>query len=219
MATVEATFTKEELLRDLSPETPFVLYGANWGSYEEVVRELWGIGSIQISYNRGILKIMSKSPEHEYYTKVIEKIVDRVSFGLLKKVISFGGPTIKKEIIERGVEPDACFYVNRANLVSGSANIDIAEIPPDIVVEVDVHHKSDEKFEIYAAFEVPEFWLYDKKELKIFRLVNQEYKQVPASEQLPVLTSKILTEFLNRSQTEDQFDVLVDFENWLQKNK
>ena len=219
MVTLEATFTKEELLRDLSPETPFVLYGVNWDGYEDVVRELRGIGSIQVSYNRGVLKIMSKSPEHEYYTELLKRIVDRVSFGLLKKVISFGGPTIKKETVERGVEPDACFYVNRANLVSGSAQIEIAEIPPDIVVEIDVHHKSDEKFDIYAAFGVPEFWLYDKKELRIFRLENREYRQIQASEQLPILTSIILTEFLNRSQTEDQFDVLLDFENWLQNNK
>lgn len=219
MVTVEATFTKEELLKDLSPETSFVLYGVNWDDYEEVVKELWGIGSLQVIYNRGILKIMSKSPEHEYYAELLKRIVDRVSFGLLKKVISFGSPTIKKKNLERGVEPDACFYVNRANLVSGKAQIDIAEIPPDIVLEVDVYHKSDDKFDIYAAFGVPEFWLYDKKELRIFRLENDEYKQIPASEQLPVLTGEILTEFLNRSQTEDQFDVLLDFENRLQKNK
>jgi Uma2 family endonuclease len=219
MVTVEATFTKEELLRDLSPEVPFVLYGVNWDDYEEVIEELWGISALQVSYNRGILKIMPKSPEHEYYAELLKRIVDRVSFGLLTKVISFGSPTIKKKILERGVEPDACFYVNRANLVSGKSQIDIAEIPPDIVLEVDVHHKSDDKFDIYAGFKVPEFWLYDKKELRIFHLENQEYKQISASEQLPVLTSKILTEFLNRSQTEDQFDVLLDFENWLQKNK
>ncbi|HSK71570.1 MAG TPA: Uma2 family endonuclease [Pyrinomonadaceae bacterium] len=220
MATIEATFTKEELLSELSPETPFVLYGANWDSYEEVVQELWGVGSVQVIYNRGILKIMPKSPEHEYYAELVKRIVDRVSFGLHKKVISFGSPTMKKNTLEKGVEPDACFYVSRAALVSGSAKIDISEIPPDIVVEIDVYHKSDDKFEIYAAFGVPEFWLYDQKTLRIYRLEKDDkYEETSASLEFPILTSEILTKFLNQSRQKDQFEILLDFEDWLRKGK
>jgi Uma2 family endonuclease len=218
MVTVESTFTKEDLLRGLSPKTPFMMLGVSWDDYEEIVRELAG-SSVQTTYHDGILKIMSKSSEHEYFIEFIKRIVDRLSIFLRIKIIFFGSPTIKQSFIKKGVEPDACFYVSRAGLVSGRADIEVAENVPDIVVEVDVHHSSEEKFEIYSAFGVPEFWLYDEEKLKIYRLENKVYQEVTMSIELPVLSAEVLTEFLTRSKTEDQFDLLIDFENQLRNNQ
>jgi Uma2 family endonuclease len=88
------------------------------------------------------------------------------------------------------------------------------------VVEIDEIHKSDDKFEIYAAFGIKEFWLYDAEILRMFELSEKgEYLLIEKSISLPILTAADLTEFLNRSQSEDQFEVLLDFENWLQENK
>jgi Uma2 family endonuclease len=218
MVTIEATITKDSLLRDLVPDNPIILYGVSWENYENLVRELDG-SSVQMTYNRGILKIMSKSGEHEYYIKLLERLVDRICFGFMIKVIFFGGPTIKKSFHKKGVEPDACFYVSRANLVSGRADVNVSEIVPDIVVEVDVTHADEDKFEIYAAFGIPEFWRYSENNFQIFRLENTEYKEVTASFELPQLSAKTLTEFLNRSKTEDQFDLLIEFENLLKEKK
>ncbi|MBX7171780.1 MAG: Uma2 family endonuclease [Pyrinomonadaceae bacterium] len=218
MVTVESTFTKQDILRDLSPQTPFVLYGISWDDYEEVVRELDG-SSVQTIYNHGILKVMSKSSEHEYFIELIKRIIDRVSFILLKKVIFFGSPTIKQSFIKKGVEPDACFYVSRANLVSGQSKIDVSQNVPDIVVEVDIHHSSEDNFEIYSAFGVSEFWLYDGNDLKIYQLKDGKYIEITASAELSNLTSASLTEFLNRSKTEDQFELLIEFENKLKNNE
>ncbi len=127
---------------------------------------------------------------------------------------------MKRKSKEKGAEPDACFFISRANLVSGKTDIDIAEILPDVVLEIDVTHKSNEKFEIYSAFGVKEFWIYDQKKLRIYLLQdNCEYKETEASAEIPILTSQVLTEYLNRSQKEDQFEVLLDFQNRLQENK
>lgn len=216
MVTIESTFTKDNLLRDLIPDNPLILYGISWGNYEKLVRELDG-SSVQMTYNRGILKIMSKSGEHEYYIKMLEQIVGILSRIILKKVIHFGGPTIKKSFVKKGVEPDACFYVSKANLVSGKADVNVSEIVPDIVVEVDVTHADEDKFEIYSAFGISEFWRYSENSFQIFRLENTKYKEVSESVELPQLSSAILTEFLNRSKSEDQFDLLIEFENQLRE--
>ncbi len=214
MVTIETTFTKEDLLDSLSPKTPFMMFGVSWADYEEIVSELDG-SSVQTTYNDGILKIMSKSSEHEYFIEFIKQLVGILSRTLRIRALHFGSPTIKQSFIKKGVEPDACFYVGRAHLVSGKAKIDVAENVPDIVVEVDVHHSSEEKFEIYSAFGVAEFWLYDEEKLKIYRLENNVFREVTASLELPFLTAKILTDFLTRSKTEDQFDLLIEFENQL----
>ena len=212
MVTVESTFTKQDILSGLSPETPFVMLGIGWDDYEEIVRELDG-SSVQMTYNRGILKIMSKSSEHEYFIEFIKQLVGILSRTLRIKALHFGSPTIKKSFLERGAEPDACFYISSADLVSGKANVDVVKNVPDIVVEVDIHHSSDDKFEIYPALGVPEFWLYDGDEMKIYRLENEKYEEISASLELPTLSAKTLTEFLNRSKTEDQFDLLIEFES------
>ncbi|MCU0239811.1 MAG: Uma2 family endonuclease [Pyrinomonadaceae bacterium] len=216
MVTVESTFTKDNLLRDLVPDNPLILYGVSWETYENLVRELDG-SSVQITYNRGILKLMSKSGEHEYYIEFLKQLVGILSRIILKKVIHFGGPTIKKSFAKKGVEPDACFYVSRANLVSGRADVNVSEIVPDIVVEVDVTHADEDKFEIYSAFGISEFWRYNENNFQIFRLENNEYKEISESVELPQLSAKLLTEYLNRSKSQDQFDLLIEFENELRK--
>jgi Uma2 family endonuclease len=110
-------------------------------------------------------------------------------------------------------------YVSRANMVSGRANANVSEIVPDIVVEVDVTHADEDKFEIYSAFGISEFWRYNENNFQIFRLENAEYKEVTASIELPQLSAKTLTEFLNRSKSEDQFDLLIEFENSLKEKQ
>jgi Uma2 family endonuclease len=124
MVTIESAFTKDNLLRDLVPDNPLILYGVSWENYENLVSELDG-SSVQMAYNRGILKIISKSGEHEYYIEFIKRMVDRLSIVFLQRIIFFGGLTIKKSFAKKGVEPDACFYVSRANLVSGRADLNV----------------------------------------------------------------------------------------------
>lgn len=125
----------------------------------------------------------------------------------------------KKKAI--GLEPDASYYVKRAGKVEPLDYVpNEPDLPPDIVIEIDVHHGSDDKFEIYAEFGVSEFWQYENENLRMFKLQeNGEYKEIERSEQLPVLTGAILTEFLKRGLNEEQFTLLTDFQKWLAENK
>lgn len=118
-----------------------------------------------------------------------------------------------------GVEPDLSYFVSKAGLhrVKNYVENEIL-LPPDIVVEIDISHRSDDKFFIYSELGIAEFWRYVDKELKIFILQDDgTYSEGARSEQLSVLTSQILTNFLNRGEEEEQFKILNDFQNWLQK--
>ena len=53
----------------------------------------------------------------------------------------------------------------------------------------------------------------------MFTLQGGRYAEVDKSGQLPILTSVVLTDCLNRTETEEQFIVLSDFQTWLQKSK
>ena len=61
-----------------------------------------------------------------------------------------------------------------------------------------------------------ELWRYDGHALTIYHLQQGEYVSAESSRALPMLTSRVLTEFLTRSQQEDQYETLLAFEQWLQ---
>ena len=87
------------------------------------------------------------------------------------------------------------------------------------MVEIDLHHDSISKFPIYAAFGVPELWRYDGDTLTIYQLREGKYVASAASPSLPLLTGAVLTEFLARSPKEDQYDILLAFEEWLKAHE
>ena len=89
--------------------------------------------------------------------------------------------------------------------------------PPDIVVEVDIHHESLFKFPVYAALGIPEVWRFDGKTLLMYNLTKGVYVPAESSRALPMLTSSTLTEFLALGQHKDQYDIVLAFEAWLDK--
>ncbi|MCS6805935.1 MAG: Uma2 family endonuclease, partial [Blastocatellia bacterium] len=90
--------------------------------------------------------------------------------------------------------------------------------PPDIAVEIDVHHDSTFKLPIYAALGVPEVWRYDGKEVTIYLLRGEGYEVSAQSQALPLLTSRVLTEFLTRLRDEGELQALLAFDEWLQSH-
>jgi len=125
--------------------------------------------------------------------------------------------TMKTKSEGKGSERDACFYVQSAASIGGKKQLDFtSDPPPDIVVEVDVHHESLSKFPIYAALNVPEIWHYDGQALTIYHFRQDPYIRAESSLALPLLTGSTLTEFLSRSSGEDQYEILLTFESWLE---
>ena len=184
------------------------------GSDEELIAAVGEAKGLRISYDSGRLQITTLSSAHESYQFLISNLVNLLSVRLRIKVLCFGSATMKKQ--PKGVEPDLMFYVQTAAALGNRIDIDFSlDPPPDIVVEVDLQHQSIAKFPIYAAFGVPEIWRYDGRLMTIHYLERGEYAPTETSRALPVLSSGTLTEFLARSQTEDQYHTLLAFEEWL----
>ena len=117
----------------------------------------------------------------------------------------------------KGSEPDACFYVQSASRIGNRVLLDFTnDPPPDIVVEIDINHDSLSKFPIYTALGVSEIWRYDGQTLVIHLLEHNQYVTSDASLALPMLTGRVLNEFLSRSRSEDQYETLLAFETWLE---
>jgi Uma2 family endonuclease len=136
-------------------------------------------------------------------------------------ILSFGSATMRKRRRAKGHEPDGCFYVQTAAMIGNKIQLDFeTDPPPDIVVEIDVHHDSRSRFPVYAALGVPEIWRYDGKAMTIYHLSEegdgQQYDTGDTSAALPILTAQLLTEIIERMRSEGELVALLAFDEWLQ---
>lgn len=191
--------------------------GVSWEEYEELLRQVGESSGLRISFNDGRLTIMTLGTEHENYARFVERLLTTLSLRRRLNIRFFGGATIKKVEVQKGVEPDACFYVQRADALGNRVELDFEkDPPPDIALEIDVHHDSMFKLAIYAALGVPEIWRYDGRELTIYLLEGDKYEVSGQSRALPLLTSRVLTEHLARLREEGELGSLLAFDEWLQ---
>ena len=209
-----------EAIAHLPPGGTLILTDVPWEDYEQLLADLGDSYVVRISYDRGRLEIMSPSIRHENFAETISGLARVIADELDIVLESLGSTTYKQEWLERGVEPDACFYVENAPRIIGKRRVDLtSDPPPDIVVEVDVSHESTKKLAIYAGMGVPEVWRYDEERTYIYRLTEQEYVEVSASPTFPFLTSDALTQFLEQSKTEGQTAALRSFRDWLRTQR
>lgn len=212
----------EDIISEIASDEAKTFYGVSWDEYVDFTKKTLDKTNLKISYQRGILKVMGQGLRHENLSRFLERMMTLVTMFLKINIVPAGSMTLISNKVRKGADPDESYYIQNAHRVTFKKELfdDETDTPPDIVVEIDDSHKSDDKFEIYAAFGIKEFWLYDTKEMRIFELTETgEYLLSENSPALPILSAEVLTDFLNRSQTEDQFKVLTEFQTWLEEMK
>ncbi|HEX5085191.1 MAG TPA: Uma2 family endonuclease [Blastocatellia bacterium] len=205
------------IVSQLPEDTEVIFHGATWEDYEELLDQVGEAAGLRISFNDGTLKVMSLSSEHEKYVRFIEGLIVAIKLRLRINIVSFGSTTMRKRRKSKGNEPDACFYVQTAAVIGNRIELDFSiDPPPDIVLEVDIHHDSTNNDAIYAALGAPEIWRYDGCAMTIYHLQEGEYVVAEASRALSMLNGEILTEHMNRMLRDGEFEALLAFDGWLQ---
>jgi len=188
----------------------------SWDDYEQLLEEMAEWPGMRVSYDHGRVEIMSPSFQHEKFIAFISGVGRILAEEMNLTVEAAGATTYKQESLLKGSEGDESFYVRNAAAIIGKREIDLdVDPPPDVVVEVDITNESLSKFPIYAAFLVPEIWRYDGKQARIYHLVNHDYVERESSLSFTFLTSRALTEFLDKSKTQGQTAALAVFRQWV----
>lgn len=178
-----------------------ILRGVSWETYERLLAEHEESSGTHFAYDRGRLEIMVLSAKPEAIKHTLALLVEILAEELAVDVYGLGSTTFRREDLERGFEPDACFYIQQEALVRSKEEIDLAvDPPPDLVIEVDLTSLSLNKFPIFAALGVPEVWRYDNAQVTIFRLEAGKYFERPESDALAKVTSEALTDFVTTSK-------------------
>jgi Uma2 family endonuclease len=196
-----------------------VLHGIPWHLYWEL-RELPENESLRMTYDRGKLEVMTLSRRHERYARLIERLIYVWSDEQGIAIESCGSMTIRREDLERGFEPDNCYYIAHEPLLREREELDFAvDPPPDLAVEVEVSRAAVGKMPIYAAFGVPELWRYDGQKLQMFTLSGEQYQRAAQSQAIVGFPATKAEACLAELGTAGTTQLAREFREWVRRNR
>ena len=179
------------------PEQKVFLENVSWQTYERLLAEREERRKPRFFYDQGVLEIVSPSTEHEAVSRTVALLVQLLTAELGIDLFSAGSTTFRREDLERGFEPDECFYFSEnAGHARNVGDIDLStDPPPDLVVEIDVTSPSLNKLPVYARLGISEVWRFSSGQAEILLLnANGDYEasSTLTSRVLPSLTGEAL---------------------------
>src|SRR6478609_4387760 len=96
----------------------FILHDVSWRGYETILKEL-GNRHVFVTYDQGTLEFISPSPKHGRVSSLISRLIWAYTEERGIPVASYGMTTFRREDIEKGMEPDDCFYVENEPKMRG----------------------------------------------------------------------------------------------------
>lgn len=192
-----------------------VIYDVSWETYERLLSDLSDRSSPRLTYDRGRLEIMSPTEEHEELNRSLAALVEAVAEELEIDIRSLGSTTFRRQDLERGFEPDSCFYVQSLSKLESNRRVDLElDPPPDIVIEIDISHSSMEKLALYREMGVPEAWRHDGDSVTIHVLQERGYETAETSRAFPIVSATKLNELLETRRTQKQYEWLQSIREW-----
>lgn len=205
------------LLRKSAPGGHIVLQDISWATYSALLKDLESHPGVRVTYDRGLLEIMSPSKLHEKLKKLVSQILEVLMLELNIERESAGATTWRREDLDRGLEPDECYYIANASRVQGKDQLDLrVDPPPDLAIEVDLQEAAIDKLAIYAALGIAEVWRYDGEIVRVYLLQpDRTYQESRASLSFPFLPLDELTRFLSQRQVLGETRLLRAFRDWV----
>ncbi len=199
-------------------EQRFALGGMSWDFYLRCCDELEG-SRTRVTYNEGKLEFMVTHSPHEFYKTMLAKLVEMMLFQQRRPVRSGGSLTIRRADLEKGFEPDECWWIEHEPELRGKSDIDFSVDPaPDLAVEIEITSSLANRVGIYAAIGVPEIWRFDGKTLRFYSLQSDRtYADQPTSASFAGLRPADLVSYLDLFDQRDETQRLHAFVQWFQE--
>ena len=109
--------------------TAIMLSGIGWRTYEALLADLKN-RPIRLTFDRGNLEIMAPTFNHERCKRKVGRVIETLAEETNQAIVSGGSTTFRREDLERGLEPDDCFYLTNASAILGKEEIDLRTDPP-----------------------------------------------------------------------------------------
>ena len=199
------------------PGQKVVLEQINWQEFETILNELGEKRSARIAYQNRLLEIMTPLPEHEVNKVVIGDFIKAIMEELDIEFYPLGSTTFKNKIMQQGIEPDDCFYIQNEAKVRGKKRLDLTiDPPPDLALEIDITSRTHSN--IYANLGVPELWRFEEDELEINVLHEKTYIEVEFSSIFPNLPlKKVIPQYLKQVKSMGRNKTMKAFRVWVRE--
>ncbi len=198
------------------PPQHVVLHGVSWHAYETLLHDL-ASRHFRITYDRGALEIMALSHRHENRKKLLGRFVESLTLELDIPIHPGGSTTFKNELLEKGLEPDDCYWIQNEPWMRNKLDFDIdVDPPPDLGIEIEITRSVLDRMGIYAALRIPEIWRFDGEKLRVCVLGgNGKYKEKEQSRAFPFLPLKEMERFLTDTEAENHTALMRTFHEWV----
>jgi Uma2 family endonuclease len=203
---------------EVSAEQRFVLSGVDWKAYVGL-GDLLGERHVRLTYDGRNLELMTLSSEHENNKKLLARFVETLTEELEIDIASYGSMTFRREDLERGMEPDECYWIANEPLVRGRTDLDLAvDPPPDLALEIEISRSALDRMAIHAKLRIPEVWCWDGETLRVNLLGRDgQYTQSPRSRAFPFLPLDVLAQFLKGGAGLSETQLVRKFRLWVRE--
>ena len=185
-----------------APQASVVLYGITWEAYQALRRPVEN-QHLRMTFDRGALEIMSPSKKHEQISYLVGRLIDEWTMASGIEIHGGRTTTFCRQDLDRGLEPDNCYWIANEARVREREQIDLTiDPPPDLALEVDVTSAWVPKLPIYQALGVPEVWRWANENVEFVALdADGAYQPTAASICLPGFPRELMIELLRRRTT------------------
>jgi len=199
------------------PGAPIRLRGMSWYDYLALADLI--DPRTRTSFSEGVMEIMTLSYEHEFWAALIGRLVEALTEELDRPCQSAGMTTFRRDDLERGLEPDRCYYLENEEKVRNRRRIDLSvDPPPDLAIEVEITCDATARMGIYAAIGVPEVWRFDGTNLTVYHRTNEGgYVAASQSRHFPVLSLSAFVGFLHRRGEMNETRLVRTFREWVRQ--
>jgi Uma2 family endonuclease len=197
-----------------------LLQDVSWQTYQSLIKDFEQQPALRLTYDRGLLEIRMPLDPHETYKKLLGRLIEALTEELGIEIRSLGSRTCDREDLERGLEPDQCYYIQNEQAVWDKVQIDLSvDPPPDLAIEIDITNSSMKRLSIYVALGIPEVWRYDGQSLTMYRLDNLDYQPCKFSIAFPFLSPADVERFLVLKQTTKENALIRQFREWVREKR
>jgi len=195
-----------------------------WTSWDGYLKFLGLLADrrIRITYDRGKLELMSPSPEHEVVKTIIGALLECLMEELEMRFRAGGSTTFRREALDRGMEPDECYWTTRLDELDVHEKDPERVIAPDLAVEVEVSRSALDRMGIHAALGVPEVWRWTPAEgghVHVHQLsVGGVYEEHSTSRIFPMLPLDEFERHVRIGLEVDQSRAVRAFRAWVREH-
>jgi Uma2 family endonuclease len=186
-------------------EQHFVVHDVDWASYLAIGEIFRDRPAIRLTYDRGTLEFMTTSPDHERHKLWLGRVIDMLAEELNLPLEGAGQMTFQRSDVERGFEPDQCYWIANAGRMQDRRDwLPDRDPPPDLIIEIEVSRSARNRMGIFAAIGCPEVWRFDGETLRIEVLqADGTYVGTGRSLSFPTIAVREVVPFLHLDQPAD----------------